>query len=147
MENQNHDRAAEEGLLRCWARWALIAFGWINVAVGIAGVFIPGLPTTVFMLIALWAFSRSSARFQMWLWNHPRFGASVRNWHEHKVIPRKAKIAAVTTMTLSLAIVSVFVARTWYGPVAMAAVLIPIAIWIVTRASEPPTAEPVADQI
>jgi uncharacterized membrane protein YbaN (DUF454 family) len=119
-------------------RWLLIAFGWANVALGFAGVFVPGLPTTVFLLIALWAFSRSSPRFRHWLWTHPRFGPVIRDWHEHKVIPRKAKAAAVATMVGSVLIVTLFVAKTWYGPVVMIAVLTPIAVWIVTRASEAP---------
>lgn len=132
------DAQKSESFYRCTARWALIAFGWLNVAVGFAGVFIPGLPTTVFLLIALWAFSKSSDKFRAWLWNHPRFGSVIRDWHEHKVIPKKAKFMAVTTMVGSVAIITIFVAQTWYGPVAMAAVLTPIAAWIVTRASEVP---------
>lgn len=119
-------------------RWALLAFGWLNVAVGFAGVFVPGLPTTVFLLIALWAFTRSSPRFRHWLWTHPRFGPVIRDWHHHKVIPPRAKVAAVVTMVGSVVIVTVFVAHTWYGPVAMAAILTPIALWIVTRASYAP---------
>ena len=138
MENQDTRSAPAIAHYTGPARWALIVFGWLNVAVGFVGVFVPGLPTTVFLLIALWAFSRSSPRFQKWLWNHPRFGPVIRDWHHHKVIPRKAKVMAVTTMVGSVVIVSVFVAHTWYGPVVMAVILIPIALWIVTRASEAP---------
>lgn len=119
-------------------RWALIAFGWLNVATGFVGVFVPGLPTTVFLLIALWAFARSSPRFRNWLWLHPRFGPVIRDWHEHKVIPPKAKFLAVATMVGSVLIVTLFVAKTWYGPVVMIAILMPIALWIVTRASQAP---------
>ena len=59
---------------RCAGRWLFFTFGWLNVVVGVVGVVVPGLPTTVFLIIALWAFSKSSERFRTWLWNHHRFG-------------------------------------------------------------------------
>ena len=122
----------------CWMRWLLLAFGCANVALGVIGAFVPGLPTTVFLLIALWAFSRSSLRFHAWLWTHPTLGRSVRDWHTHKVIPRKAKWLAVLTMTASFVYIAGFVAKDWKLPALMAAILVPVALFIVTRASEPP---------
>ncbi|MGB0670942.1 MAG: YbaN family protein [Rhodospirillales bacterium] len=122
----------------CWGRYAFFGLGWACVALGMIGVFVPGMPTTVFLIVALWAFSRSSERFQLWLWNHPRFGPSLRQWHEHRVIPVRAKIAAVTTMTLSLVITSLWLADGWQLPGLMAVIMIPVAAYIVTRRSRPP---------
>ena len=79
------------------------ALGWLFFGIGAAGVVLPLVPTTPMMLLALWAFSKSSERFRSWLYHHPRFGPDVRRWHEHRVIPRKAKILALTTMAVSLA--------------------------------------------
>ena len=59
------------------------------------GVFVPGIPTTIFLIIALWAFARSSKKFHSWLLNHRRFGPILHNWQTHKVVPRKAKILMV----------------------------------------------------
>ncbi|VAW74625.1 Hypothetical protein DUF454, partial [hydrothermal vent metagenome] len=61
-------------------------------SLGAVGAVLPGLPTTVFMLLALWAFSRSSKRFHDWLYHHPLFGPSLQQWHEHQIIPKNAKI-------------------------------------------------------
>jgi len=119
-------------------RWGLIAFGWVNVAVGLIGIFVPGLPTTVFLLIAFWAFSKSSERFQTWLWTHPRFGRPIRDWHEHQVIPVKAKILAAIMMSSSFVYVTIFVAGDWILPTVMALVMVPAAYYVLTRASEPP---------
>lgn len=128
-------------LERCWARWAMIAFGWANVALGAIGIVLPGLPTTVFLLIALWAFSKSSERFQLWLWTHPRFGPPIRNWHMHQVISRRAKAFAALMMTASFTYVAAFVATDWVLPALLAGVMIPAAAYILTRASRPPVGE------
>ena len=118
---------------RCWARWALFGFGWLNIAFGTIGLFVTGLPTTVFLIIALWAFSKSSDRFHLWLWNHPRFGQTLQNWHAHRIIPMKAKIMAVLMMSLSFLYLTIFVAENWILPMAMAAIMVPAALYVVTR--------------
>ena len=125
----------------CWGRWLLVALGWFNVALGIVGVVVPGMPTTVFLLAALWCFSRSSERFQLWLWNHPRYGATIRAWHEHHVIPVRAKVLAMTMMSISFAYVALFVASDWVLPTVMAAVMVPAAAYVLSRASRVPEAE------
>ena len=129
------------GLNRCWARWLLIAFGWICVGVGFVGVFVPGLPTTVFLIIALWAFSKSSERFQRWIWSHPRFGPPLRAWHMHRVIPLRAKILAVVTMSASLAFVAIVVADGWLAPALMGAVMAPVCFYLLSRDSTVPGTE------
>ena len=121
----------------CTLRWGLIAFGWLNVGLGVVGVVVPGLPTTVFLLFAVWAFSKSSARFQRWLWDHPRFGPPIRAWHRHRVIPRRAKVLATTMMTTSFLFVTFFVAESWVLPAVLASVMVPAALYILTRASTP----------
>ena len=115
------------------AKLALQIFGFVCLAVGIAGVILPGLPGTVFLIIALWAFSRSSHRLHLWLYTHPRFGASLRAWHRHRVIPTRAKVAAVAAMTLaSVMLLTVFPGDLWISGIGIA-VMVVVATWIVTR--------------
>ena len=113
----------------------LLLVGWVFAGLGLIGVFIPGLPTTPFLLIALWAFSKSSMRFHDWLYNHPRFGPPLREWHREGVISVKTKVLAIMTMTASLLIIIVFVADNWWFPVIVVACLFPPAIFILTRPS------------
>jgi len=125
-------------LSNCWARWALIAFGWLNVIIALVGIVVPGLPTTVFLIVAFWAFSNSSERFQSWIWNHPKFGPAIRHWHNHRVIPLRAKILAVTMMSLSFSYLTFFVAESLMMPILMALIMVPGGIYVVTRDSLPP---------
>lgn len=115
----------------------LLAFGWLNVGLGVIGAVLPVMPTTVFLLIALWAFSKSSRRFHRWLYTHPTLGRTLRDWHEHRVIPTRAKVLALTTMAASLTYVTLAVAQSWTLPAALACVLGAIALFIVTRPSAP----------
>jgi uncharacterized membrane protein YbaN (DUF454 family) len=80
------------------AYWAL---GWTSVGLGLIGAFVPLLPTTVFLLIAAWAFARSSPRWHRWLRQHPRYGHLIRAWEEHHAMPRRAKRVAWITLALS----------------------------------------------
>lgn len=81
-----------------------MALGWLMVGTGIAGVFLPVLPTTPFLLVALWCFTRSSPRLERWLLEHPRFGKPLKDWRQKGAIARRAKVAALTLMTISYAI-------------------------------------------
>ena len=83
-------------------RLVLISLGWICVSLAFVGVFVPGIPTTIFLIIALWAFTKTSKKLRNWLLNHKRFGPILTNWQEHKVVPRRGKILMVTLMILSV---------------------------------------------
>ena len=83
-------------------RIVLIALGWLCVGLGFIGIFVPGIPTTIFLIIALWAFSKSSQKLRNWLLHHKKFGPILLNWQEHKVVPYKAKILMVVLMVFAV---------------------------------------------
>ncbi len=68
--------------------------GCICVCFGLIGIVIPGLPTTVFMLIAAACFYRSSQRFYDWVISNRLFGIHVKNYREGKGMPKRAKVMA-----------------------------------------------------
>ena len=76
-------------------KYLFIGLGSFFVCLGFIGIIIPGIPTTVFLLISAWFFSRSSPFMENWLINHKLFGRLIRDWNEHKSISRKSKIVAV----------------------------------------------------
>lgn len=102
------------------SRWLFFALGWFFFALGAVGVVLPVLPTTPFMVLALWAFARSSQRFHDWLYNHRTFGPPLRAFKERRVIRLRVKLIAYTTMLASLSY-AIFVARPEWHFIAMAA--------------------------
>ena len=77
------------------ARFLYKALGLAMVGLAVAGVFLPLLPTTPFLIVAAWAFARSSPRLDAWLRGHRLLGPLLRDWEERGVIPLYAKALAV----------------------------------------------------
>lgn len=104
IAKHKHDGAPYADIMKTLVRYLLMAFAGLCVALGVIGIFVPGLPTTVFILMAGWAAARSSPRFLGWLESHRLFGPMLRNWRETRSVSRKAKWCAATTMTISAVI-------------------------------------------
>lgn len=79
-------------------RLVWFAGGWLAVALGGVGIVVPGLPTTVFFIIAAWCFNKSSPRFEQWVLDLPRIGPLVRAHRAGEGMPRRAKAWAVGMM-------------------------------------------------
>jgi len=94
-------------------RFALLVVGWLCVALGVIGIFLPVLPTTPFLLLAAACFVRSSKRFYLWLVLHPRLGPWVRDYLDGQGIPRRAKGYALGLMWLSIALSCYLVPLPW----------------------------------
>src|SRR5690554_8143835 len=75
-------------------RLAFLLIAWLSFGLGVIGVFVPLMPTTCFMLLAVWAASKGSPRFALWIREHPRFGPAVVAWEGERAIPRHAKYLA-----------------------------------------------------
>ena len=80
----------------------VLAVGWISVALGFLGIFLPVLPTTPFLLLAAACFIRTSPRFYHWLISHPHMGKYVIYYLDGKGIPFKAKVYTLTLMWITL---------------------------------------------
>ena len=86
-----------------WQRALWLAAGAVSLLLGFIGIFLPLLPTTPFVLLAAFCFSRGSQRCERWILQHPRFGPMVRDWREQRAVPLRAKQVAIGMMALGSA--------------------------------------------
>lgn len=77
---------------------------YMSVGLAAAGVVLPLLPTTPFVILAAFFASKGSPAFARWLEDHPVFGPAIDQWRVRRAIPRKAKLLAFVMMGLSWSI-------------------------------------------
>ena len=110
--------------------------GLAALSLAALGLALPLLPTTPFVLLAAFAFARSSDRWHKWLHEHRIFGHAINNWREHGAISPRAKIAGVGSMAAIFALSLAMGA----GPIvllAQALVLTAAAAFVLSRPSPP----------
>ncbi len=88
-------------------KYSLILCGLLLVLIGLVGIIVPGLPTTIFLILAAACFAKSSPSLHQRLLEHPWFGPIIENWNNDKSIPRRAK-------QLAIAMIAVSYGFTWY---------------------------------
>lgn len=119
-------------------RHLYFVLGWFFFVLGFIGVFLPVMPTTPFMLLALWAFARSSDRFHNWLYHHPVLGPPLRQWHQYRVIPPVAKILSISFMSISVISITVFSPLDSWVKWLVGLSMLLAAIFILSMPSRPP---------
>jgi hypothetical protein len=77
-----------------------IILGSLFVTVGYIGIFVPGLPTTVFLILAAACYIRSSKKLYNWLINNKHFGQLIKDYYDGKGMPLKSKVIALSMMVI-----------------------------------------------
>lgn len=97
-----------------WMRWVLIAAGFISLGLGITGVFLPGLPTTPFLILSTYCFAKASPRLHRWLLDHPTIGPPLKDWEANRSITRRVRFIALTSMTVMVLLATwIFRSNPW----------------------------------
>lgn len=92
----------------CVMKVICIILGSLSLGLGIAGIFLPLLPTTPFLLLTAALYFRGSPRLYNWLLRQKQLGLYIRNFREHKAIPLHAKIISVALTWLTILYCVVF---------------------------------------
>ena len=116
-------------------RIILLSLGFLCVSLAFIGIFIPGIPTTPFLIVALWAFAQSSKKFHAWLLNHKIFGTVLRNWESHKVVPIKAKITMVILQITAVAMIQ-YSLNNIFITISLAVLLLCVACYVISLPSK-----------
>ncbi len=94
--------------------------GLACVAIGGIGIVVPGLPTTVFFIMAAGAFARSNERLEAWVLGLPGIGKAVSDYRAGLGMPRRAKVLALTMLTAAVLVSTILVDVWWIRGVILA---------------------------
>jgi hypothetical protein len=109
---------------------ALVSAGLVSLALGVAGIVLPLLPTTPFLLLSAACFARSSDRHFQWLINHKWFGRVIRDYRIHKSIPLGNKIFAISVLWATILYSAFFVAPMLWLRVLLITIAIAVSVHI-----------------
>ena len=105
--------------------------GYIAVALGAIGAFLPIMPTVPFLLLAVYFFARSSPELEQKILDHPHWGPQVLDWRERRAISRRAKTIAIGAMATGAVVTYITLGAPWYW--VSIAILVIAGSWIATR--------------
>jgi uncharacterized protein len=115
------------------ARRFFLVLGFLFLGVGLVGVVLPLVPTTINLILAAYFFSRSSERWETWVLEHKRFGPLVRDFRSGLGIPLRAKVWAVALIAVTFTISIVFVIELLAVRVLLVALAVAVSAYILTR--------------
>lgn len=87
--------------------------GFFFVGLAFVGVFVPIMPTTVFLILATWSFMRSSEKYYVWLTTNKYFGRMIRNYNTFRGIEHKTRIKSLIVLWVTL-IISMILVKIWW---------------------------------
>ncbi|AXT37910.1 DUF454 domain-containing protein [Alteromonas sp. BL110] len=114
-----------------------LSLGLFLTSLGIVGAFLPIMPTTVFLIGALFCFTKSSPRLESWLIQHPKYGPSLVAWRKHGAISKKVKCIACCSMLISFILICLFASMPIPAYIGIATFMGIGAYFVVTRPSIP----------
>ena len=106
-------------------------FGYIALALGAIGAFLPIMPTVPFLLLAVYFFARSSPELEQKILDHPHWGPQVKDWRERRAISRSSKMMAIGAMAVGAVVTWYTLGAPWYY--ISLAILVIAGGWIATR--------------
>lgn len=118
-------------------RLVLVSCGTLALGLGVLGMFLPLLPTTVFLLVAAYCYARSSPRLHRWLLTNRYLGGYLRSYREGRGMPLKHKIMTLLLLWGAIAF-SVAVTRSLWLRLLLLAVAVGVTAYLVRIKSDRP---------
>jgi uncharacterized membrane protein YbaN (DUF454 family) len=112
-------------------RALLVVCGTISVALGVLGIFLPLLPTTVFLLLAAACYARSSERFYLKLLNNRWLGSYIRTQREGRGMRRRDKAVTLALLWIGIGATMIWTAEAWWLRLLLAAIAIGVTVHVV----------------
>jgi len=121
----------ENRLLKPWTRRLLVVAGTLCMGLGVAGIFLPVLPTTPFLLLAAACYAHGSRRLHDWLMG-TRLGAYIRAWRSKQGIPLRLKIWTLVLLAVVITISAVFFVEALWLRILLGVVLVGVSVHILS---------------
>ncbi len=142
MSTKNNQREKEHmstKALTChdnpFVRNVLFAGGFVCTGLGIIGIFLPLMPTTVFLIMAAYCFAKSSPFFHDWLLHHPILGKYICSYLKGEGMPLRAKIISISLLAVTIGF-SIFIVEKWIIKIIIFLIGVCVALYIASIKSK-----------
>ena len=137
-KQQRHHVSGERptGMMAQMSRYLYVLTGLLCLGCGFLGIFLPLLPTTPFVLLAAFCFSRGSQTLHRWLLTQRTFGPIIRDWNQHGVIRLRVKWISTCLIVLMLSYPIIFKDVPLFAKIAAALVGLGVLVFIWSRPSD-----------
>ena len=112
-------------------RWTLWFAGTVFVGIGILGIFLPLLPTTVFFLMAAWCYARSSHKFYLWMHQNRYFGKYIKDYREGRGITPTSKAVSIAILWATVISSALFATDSLVAGIVLAVIAIGVTIHLI----------------
>ena len=112
-------------------RGILIIAGFVFTGLGLIGIFLPLLPTTPFLLLAVACFARSSKRHHSWLMDNKWFGSFIKDYHEKRGIKLRVKIIAISLLWISISYSVLFMVGNLFVSIIMVLIALGVTVFLI----------------
>ncbi|MBP1918687.1 YbaN family protein [Youngiibacter multivorans] len=121
--------------MNIFIRYMLMGVGSLSFALGLAGVFLPIIPTTPFLLLSAACWMRSSEKAYTRLLSHRKFGPAIRDYSENGTISVKTKVVAIVLMSLGIGSTIIFFTGSTFVRLILLAVAVSVGTYVGSRPS------------
>ena len=121
-----------------FAKYFYLISGFLLVAIGVIGIFLPLLPTTIFLILASICFLKSSPKANDWLRNHKVLGGYIDNYQNKTGLTRNSKIANIITLWTSISLSAFFLTNELYTRIILLAIAIGVTIHLLMVKTKQP---------